>query len=113
MDIEDVEPGHAIARLEVSEDLLNPNGVVHGGVLFTMVDTAMGKATMTSLEEGQRCASIEIQMRFLRPVSAGKLEADTTVIRRGRKITHLESRIRDSDGVLVATGAGTYAVISA
>ncbi len=113
MDIEEVEPGHAIARLEVSEDLLNPNGVVHGGVLFTMVDTAMGKATMTSLEEGQRCASIEIQMRFLRPVSAGKLEADTTVIRRGRKITHLESRIRDSDGVLVAIGAGTYAVISA
>ncbi len=113
MDIEDVEPGHAIARLEVSEDLLNPNGVVHGGVLFTMVDTAMGKATMTLLEEGQLCASIEIQMRFLRPIRVGQLEADTTVIQRGRKIVHLESRIRDTDGALVATGAGTFAVISA
>ncbi len=113
MDIEDVEPGHAIARLEVSEDLLNPNGVVHGGVLFTMVDTAMGKATMTSVEEGQWCASIEIQMRFLRPVSGGRLEADTRVIRRGRKVVHLESRVRDTDGALVATGAGTFAVISA
>jgi acyl-CoA thioesterase len=113
MDIEDVRPGHAIARLDVSDDLLNPNGVVHGGVLFTMVDTAMGKATMTSLEEGQLCASIEIQMRFLRPVRSGQLEADTTVIRRGRKVVHLESRIRDADHVLVATGAGTFAVISA
>ena len=112
MDIEDIEPGHAIARLEVSEDLLNPNGVVHGGVLFTMVDTAMGKATMTSLEEGQLCASIEIQMRFLRPVNAGQLEANATVIRRGRRIVHLESRIRGADGALVATGAGTFAVIS-
>jgi len=112
MDIEDVEPGRAIARLEISEDLLNPNGVVHGGVLFTMVDTAMGKATMTALEEGQLCASIEIQMRFLRPVSAGQLEADAAVIRRGRKVVHLESRIRDTDGSLVATGAGTFAVIS-
>ncbi len=112
MDIEDVESGHAIARLEISHDLLNPNGVVHGGVLFTMVDTAMGQATMTSLEEGQLCASIEVHMRFLRPVVAGRLEADTTVIRRGRKVVHLESRIRDTDGVLVATGAGTFAVIS-
>lgn len=113
MVIEDVEPGHAIARLEVGEDLLNPNGVVHGGVLFTMADTAMGKATLTMLEEGQLCASIEIQMRFLRPVYSGQLEADTTVIRRGRKVVHLESRIHDTDGTLVATGAGTYAVISA
>lgn len=113
MDIEDVEPGHAIARLKVSEDVLNPNGMVHGGVLFTMVDTAMGKATMALLEEGQLCASIEIQMRFLRPVSAGQLEADTTVVRRGRNVVHLESQIRDTDGALVATGAGTFAVISA
>ncbi len=113
MDIQDVAPGHAIARLEVTDDLLNPNGVVHGGVLFTMADTAMGKATLTTLEEGQWCASIEIQMRFLRPVHSGGLEADTTVTRRGRKVVHLESRILDTDGTLVATGAGTYAVISA
>jgi len=112
MDIEDVEPGHAVARLQVNEDLLNPNGVVHGGVLFTMVDTAMGRATMTSLEEGQLCASIEVQIRFLRPVNTGQLEADTAVIRRGRTVVHLESHVRDMDGALVATGAGTFAVIS-
>jgi acyl-CoA thioesterase len=112
MDIEDVEPGHAIARLEVTESLLNPNGAVHGGVLFTMVDTAMGKATMSVLAEGQLCASIEVQMRFLRPVSRGRLEADAAVIRRGRKIIHLEARVRDRDGVLVATGAGTFAVVT-
>lgn len=113
LEIEDVEPGRVIARLEVTESLLNPNGVVHGGVLFTMVDTSMGKATMTVLDEGQSCASIEVQLRFLRPVAGGRLEADTTVIRRGRKIIHLESRTRDGDGVLVATGAGTFAVIPA
>ncbi len=112
MDVEDLEPGQAVARLDVTESLLNPNGVVHGGVLFTMVDTAMGRATMSVLEEGQLCASIEVQMRFLRPVAGGRLEAETGVIRRGRKIVHLESRIRDGDGALIATGAGTFAVIT-
>ncbi len=67
---------------------------------------------MSLVDEGQLCASIEVQMRFLRPAEPGRLEADTTVVRRGRKLMHLESRIRDGDGVLVATGAGTFAVVS-
>lgn len=111
MDVESAEPGQATARLEVTEIVLNPNAVVHGGVLFTMVDTAMGKATMSVLEDGQFCASIELQMRFLRPVDTGSLRADTAVIRRGRKIVHLEAKVWDASDVLVATGAGTFAVI--
>ena len=113
MDIEDVEPGRAIARVEVSADLLNPNGVVHGGVLFTMVDTAMGKATLSVLDAGQRCASVEVQLRFLRPIAAGHLTATASVIRSGRKIIHLEARIHDGEGTLVATGTGTFVVIAA
>jgi acyl-CoA thioesterase len=112
MEMESAEPGCATARLEVTESVLNPNGVVHGGVLFTMVDTAMGRATMSALENGQLCASIELQMRFLRPVDTGSLRADATVIQRGRKIVHLESEVRDAAGVLIATGAGTFAVIN-
>ncbi len=112
MDIEDGEPGHAVARVEVSPDLLNPNGVVHGGVLFTMVDTAMGKATLSVLDEGQLCASVEVQLRFLRPVAGGQLEAAAQVVKPGRKIVHLEARIHDGAGTLVATGTGTFVVIS-
>lgn len=113
MEIEDVEPGRAVARVEVSADLLNPNGVVHGGVMFTMVDTAMGKATLSVLEDGQRCASVEVQMRFLRPVTGGHLEAVARLIQPGRKIVHLEARVHDGEGTLVASGTGTFVVIAA
>ena len=112
MDIEEVEPGRAIARVVVSSDLLNPNGVVHGGVLFTMIDTAMGKATLSVLDEGQLCASVEVQLRFLRPIAGGTLTAEAQVIRPGRKIVHLEARIRDGGGELMATGTGTFVVIA-
>ncbi len=113
LEIEDVEPGRALARVEVTGDLLNPNGVVHGGVLFTMVDTAMGKAALSVLDEGQRCASVEVQLRFLRPVADGRLETVASVIRPGRKIIHLEARIHDGEGTLVASGTGTFVVIAA
>ena len=113
MAIEEVEPGRAVARVEVTDDLHNPNDVVHGGVLFTLVDTAMGGATMSVLDDGQICASIEVQLRFLRPAVIGPLEADTVVVKQGRRIVHLESRITDGEGKLVATAAGSFAVISA
>jgi uncharacterized protein (TIGR00369 family) len=84
MRIERLEPGHARAVLEANEVHHNPHGFLHGAVLFTMVDTAMGAATMSLLPEGQRCTTIEIQLRFLRPVVEGALAADTTARRAPR-----------------------------
>jgi acyl-CoA thioesterase len=111
MDIDVVEPGHTLTRLHIDDTHLNPNGVVHGGVLFTMIDTAMGLATMTVLDEG-RCASIEVHLRFLRPATSGVLEAHATVVSQGRKVVHLEARIHDDAGRLMATGTGTFAVVT-
>ena len=112
-DIEQSVPGEAVAVLDVADHHLNPNGVVHGAVLFALVDTAMGAATMSTLDEGRACASIEAQIRFLSPVFSGRLEARTRVIRRGRRVVHLESRVHvdDADDP-AAVATGSFAVIS-
>ncbi|MCO8125964.1 PaaI family thioesterase [Acidimicrobiia bacterium EGI L10123] len=112
MDVGPGEAGHARATLQVGAQHLNPNGVVHGAVLFAMVDTAMGSATMSMLPEGQHCASVDVQLRFIRPASAGDLVADVEVLKRGRAVAHLEGRVVDGEGRLVATAAGTFAVIT-
>lgn len=107
------ETGIGVASLDVVPDLHNPNGVAHGAVLFAMVDTSMGAATMSSLEAGQACASIEVHLRFLRPVASGRLVATSTVVKGGRRIVQLDSRVHDSGGKLVATASGSFAVIPA
>ena len=112
MDIEETAPGQAIARVELGAEHMNPNGVVHGAVLFAMVDTAMGKATMSVLEDGHLCASVEVHLRFVRPAVSGLLEADTRVLRRGRTIVHLDSDVHDGAGRLIAKATGTFAVLS-
>ena len=106
-----VEPGTAWAALVVGPEHLNPHGVVHGAVLFAMVDTSMGHVTRSLLDGGRLCASVEVSMRFLRPVRGGRLEARTSVLRRGRRVVHLESRVVDDEQALVATAAGTFAVL--
>lgn len=106
-------PGVGTAELVVGAALHNPNGVVHGAVLFAMADTSMGAAAMSTLQEGLVCASIEVHLRFLRPVAAGRLRCRTEVLRGGRRVVHLESRIFDDEGALVATASGSFAVIPA
>lgn len=105
-------PGHVVATMEVTERHLSPHGTVHGGVLFSVVDTAMGKATMGVVDEGCNCATIELSARYLRPVSAGCLVAEVRVLRAGRRVVHLEGRVRcEGDDCLVAVMTGSFAVI--
>lgn len=105
-------PGTATALLTADDRHLNPNGVVHGAVLFAMADTAMGAAAMSVVPDGCACASIEVHLRFLTPAMAGPLTAEVAVERAGRRIVHLTGRIHASDGGLVATATATFAVIS-
>jgi acyl-CoA thioesterase len=111
LELDGDEPGRARARITVGDEHLNPNGVVHGAVLFAMVDTAMGRATMSVLPEGRFCASVDVQLRFIRPASAGVLVADVEVLKRGRAIVHLHGHVHDADDRLVATASATFTVI--
>jgi uncharacterized protein (TIGR00369 family) len=112
MELTGDEPGVGSAHLVIGPEHLNPNGVVHGAVLFALVDTAMGKSTMSVIDEpGRYCASIEVSLRFIRPAVAGRVTATATVVKRGRSVVHLESRVVEDDGRLVATAAGTFAVL--
>jgi len=111
MTIESPAAGQAVAAIDVGPEHHNPNGVVHGAVLFAMADTAMGAATMSVLDDGLACASIEVQLRFLRAAASGRIEAHTEVLKHGRRVVQLESRIVDHDGHLLAVAAGSFAVI--
>ena len=112
--IDDGIDGAAVAALDVNARPLNPNGVVHGGVVFTLVDTAMGRATMSVLDEGRICASIEVAVRYLRPINGGRLVATASVLRAGRRIVHLEGRVTvDGDDRPVAVVQASFAVLEA
>ncbi len=113
-DVRDGPDGAAIAFLDVDDRHLNPNGIVHGGVVFTLADTAMGWATLAVLDDGQICASIEVSVRYLRPIPGGRLVATASVLRAGRRIVHLECGVTvDDDDRPVAVLQGSFAVLEA
>ena len=103
--------GRAVYRLDVTAELLNPHGVLHGGAVYTMVDYSMGGATMAVLAANQICATIEIKISYLAGVRMGVLTCVTDVIKQGRKVVFLESKVTDDAGKLVAAATGSFAVI--
>ena len=103
--------GSATAPLTPAPQHLDPNDVAHGAVAFTLMDTAMGAAVMTVLDDGNLCATVEIHTRFHRGAASGVLVAEATVLTAGRTIVHLQARTHDDTGNLVASARGRFAVL--
>ena len=104
--------GRASYELDVAAEILNPYGVLAGPAVYAMIDYSMGAAAASALEASQICATIEIKMSYLSSVRTGMVRAETEVVRQGRQIVFLESKVRDAEGKLVATATGSFIVMS-
>jgi uncharacterized protein (TIGR00369 family) len=105
------EPGRSRMRLTVDPAWHNPNGVLHGGVLYTLIDYSMGGAVTHSLPEGEHCTTIEVKVNYLAPVREGTLWVETNVVKQGRSLAFTESKVWDHQARLVATASGTMFVL--
>ena len=105
--------GRCRFALTVGPDHLNPHGVAHGGVVYTLVDFALGGALTSRLSAGERCATLELKINYLAPVTAGEVWAEAWVVQRTRRIGVLEARVHAEGDVLIALATGTFYVQSA
>jgi acyl-CoA thioesterase len=99
--------GRSRCELEVRPELVNPHGVLHGGVIYSMADFGMGAAVYSTLADEELCATVEIKISYISAVQSGRLVCDTRVIDRRRRIAIIESEVKEGDE-LVAKALGTF-----
>ena len=104
--------GRCSFDLTVRPDHMNPHGVVHGGVVYSLVDYAMGGALTSQLQPGERCTTLEVKINYLAPVSGGELRAEAWVVERTKRIGVLEARVYGDDDRLVALATGSFYIQS-
>lgn len=107
---DDAGPGRAVLKMKVLPKHKQIHGVVHGGVLASIADTAGGLATYLSLPSGSRTATVEMKINFLEPVSRGTIYAEARVIRLGKYLAVVECDVVDEHGKLVAKSLMTFSV---
>jgi acyl-coenzyme A thioesterase 13 len=106
-------PGRCIVRGKVRPQHLNINGIVHGGVYATVLDTAMGGAVISDLADGETTATTSLYVEFLRSARAGQeLVARAEVLRRGRHLAFVEGKLDDGSGREFAQAHGTWYIWS-
>jgi uncharacterized protein (TIGR00369 family) len=112
MDITGLEEGRVEFTCTVDESVYNPIGVVHGGLVCTMLDTVAGCAVHTTLPAGVGYTSIELKVNYLRAVhaSSAPLTAIGRVIKPGRRVAFAEGEVLDAAGRSVATASSSLLV---
>ncbi len=108
--LDESEDGTATLVFEVRDEHLNPAGTLHGGVVATLVDTAMGQAVRTTTEDGEVPATSQLTVTYLRPGEPGPLQVRGRVRTRGRHLTVCEADV-EQDGRSVAHAVATFAIL--
>jgi uncharacterized protein (TIGR00369 family) len=104
----ELEAGAATVYLALRDELKRNQGVLHGGVTASLIDTAAAFAAMTLLEPGQSTTTIDLTIHYLRPLNEGRARARGRVLRAGRRVLVISVDVLDETEALVATALTTY-----
>ncbi|HEY8082231.1 MAG TPA: PaaI family thioesterase [Solirubrobacterales bacterium] len=107
----DDDPDHAQVRLSMRDELRQPVGLLHGGVLSTLVESICSRATALAVfDEGMMAMGQSISVNFLRPITEGSALVDARARHRGRTTWVWEAEVKDAEDRLCALAQMTIAV---
>ena len=108
IEIDSIEPSRARLSVEVRQELLQLQGVMHGGAIASLIDTAVAFAIISVSEPQDRFTTVEMKVNYLSAIREGRAVADARLIRDGRRIIVADCDVFDSQGRLAAKGLLTY-----
>ena len=107
----DDDPGHARVRVEMRDELRQPVGLLHGGVISTLIESVCSRATALAVRgDGMMAMGQSISVSFIRPVTEGHAEVEAHARHRGRTTWVWDAEVRDANGKLCALAQMTIAV---
>jgi uncharacterized protein (TIGR00369 family) len=102
-----VANGEAVVSLELAPHMLNNHGAGHGGVVMTLLDSAMAHAALSRVDYAREVVTVDMQVVFMRP-TAGRLVATGRAVGGGRSLCFCEASINDADGNLAVRAMGSF-----
>jgi len=108
IELDDVDTGTATLGLNLTRQMTQNHGVVHGGAIASLIDTATAFAIISLLSRGERVSTVDLTISYLRPLTAGRVTATARVLRAGRRLFVVSAEVFDKDGKLATTALSTY-----
>jgi acyl-CoA thioesterase len=108
IELEDIASGTATLAVNVRKELTQNQGVVHGGAIASLIDTATAFAIISLLAPREKVTTVDLAISYLRPVMSGRLRAVAKVVRAGRRLFVVSAEVFDKQGRLITTALSTY-----
>lgn len=109
MRVEWLEPdGRAEISMPITDNLLQSGGIVHGGMMCTLIDSVLGTVVRATLQKASPVATIDLNVSFLRPGGVGRLYARGEPIKTGRRVLVGIGEVFDESGRKLASGRGSF-----
>ena len=107
----EAKEGASLAHIQVLHGLMNPANTVHGGIVCSLADSAMGQALKSLYPPGTGISTVELKINYLRAVKTGVMECRARVVHQGRRFIMLEADITN-EGRLIAKASSTFTLTS-
>lgn len=108
LELGDVANGQVSVHLRVRDELLQNQGVVHGGAVASLIDTASAFAVLSQIDVKERVTTTDLTIHYLRPVTTGRMTATARIVRGGRRLFVLSVEVTNEADALLATAVTTY-----
>jgi len=108
LEMGELKTGEATLHLTVRDEVTQNQGVMHGGAVASLIDTASAFAVVTQLEPDERVTTTDLTIHYLRPIVSGRLSATARIVRGGRRLFVLSIEVINDQQKLVATAITTY-----
>lgn len=103
----ELKSGDVTVCLNVRDEVKQNHGVVHGGAIASLIDTASAFVILTAIDENERVTTTDLTIHYLRPVTCGRMLARARIIRGGRRRFVVNVEV-ENEGVLAATAVTGY-----
>ena len=103
----ELKSGDVTVCLDARDEVKQNHGVVHGGAIASLIDTASAFVILTAIDENERVTTTDLTIHYLRPVSLGRMLARARIVRGGRRRFVVNVEV-ENDGALAATAVTGY-----
>jgi len=110
MELLEIKKGWAKVRLPIEEKLTNAIGLVHGGAIFSLADSAVGMALVGMIHRNENISTLEMKINYMKPVKGREIIAEAMIIHRGTQTAIGDVEVRDEEQNFISKGLATYAI---
>jgi uncharacterized protein (TIGR00369 family) len=113
LELTEVGDGRAELTMDLRPHHFNPQGIVHGGIITAIADSAIGLALRSQLRPGLTHRTAQLNVHFLSKGEGNRLVAHGHAVHLGQRMGYGEGEVLDGEGRLLARATGTFIVLPA